>query len=497
MKIGFRENENELLECFLNELVFCEKNNLKVQNNGSPDMAGIINAIEVIVRPECNQKCEYCYIARHGQDLYPFDERVDRDTLLNNFRTLLDYVYHKKQTYIQRWEFFAGDLFYDNLFFDLMDIFYEYLLELNEKYPKLLKQRPILILTPCNFSFVDDEEKVERLHEYMYRFLASNADIGFSVSTDGKYAVDTREGKTVTNPDERFDKIFHFMQKHPNIGTHPMLAASNIHVAIQNHQWWREMYKKYFPSHKYYSQFYPSYLEVRNDEWTDEQIEQYRQFLLYVIQERYEECHGDIDELTYHLFCGDGKNNTMPSLVCNDILRLPKVEQGPKAEGVSCSIQNLLHITLNNFSIVPCHRLTYKFMRAGRFVPNEKNDEIIGVESYNIVPFMDIQCLDATTQPKCADCLYSKICIKGCFGAQYEKSGEMFMPAEGVCKLLRAKYNFLIHIFNKIGVLSSALRQGFLDEETAGLYREILKTEEAEELSYKRYDFKFKDGSVK
>lgn len=30
MKIGFRENENELLECFLNELVFCEKNNLKV-----------------------------------------------------------------------------------------------------------------------------------------------------------------------------------------------------------------------------------------------------------------------------------------------------------------------------------------------------------------------------------------------------------------------------------------------------------------------------------
>lgn len=494
MQLSYRDNENELLTCFLDELVFCKNNNLKIQNDGNPDMAGILNAIEVIVRPECNQQCEYCYIARHGQDLYPMSERVDKTQLLKNFDMLLDYVYHTRQTYIRRWELFAGDLFYDNLYFDMMDIFRKYAIELNEKYPKMLKEKPMLILVPCNFSFIDDDVKTEKLHEYIEEFLKMNIDLGFSVSTDGKYAIDTREGKTVENPDERFEKIFQFLRRHPNIGTHPMISASNVHVAIQNHQWFREMYKKYFPSCQYYHSFYPSYLEVRNDEWNDEQLEAYRQFLLYITQERYQECHNNIDELAYHLFCGDGKNNTMPSLVCNDILNLPRISSNPEdKEKVSCSIQNLLHITLNNFSIVPCHRLTYQFLKAGNLVLNEDKTKIIGLESYNTVPFIDIHCMNAMTQPKCSTCLYNPICMKGCFGAQYEASGELFMPAEGVCKLLRTKYNFLIHLFNKIGVLSSALKQGLLNEETADLYRAILKTPEAEGLSHRIYNFKFEE----
>ena len=48
--------------------------------------------------------------------------------------------------------------------------------------------------------------------------------------------------------------------------------------------------------------------------------------------------------------------------------------------------------------------------------------------------------------PKCELCLYSVACHKGCFGAQYETSGELFQPAISVCNLQKQRFNFLIKI---------------------------------------------------
>lgn len=41
-------------------------------------MPPVIESIELIIRPECNQKCQYCYITNHGDELYPKEERLDK-----------------------------------------------------------------------------------------------------------------------------------------------------------------------------------------------------------------------------------------------------------------------------------------------------------------------------------------------------------------------------------------------------------------------------------
>ena len=212
MRNTFRENENELLEVFLNESLFHPSNKLYSRLNGSnPNYSSMWSGIELIVRPECNQKCEYCYISRYGDDLYPRDERVSNETILHNLDMFLTYIYQEKNMFITRWELFAGDMFYDGLYFDILDIFYKHFSVLKERFAPLLNKNEISIITPCNFSFIENDETVNRLNEYILKFRHEfHAEIGFSVSTDGKYAVDTREMKALN--DEYFDKIFNFME---------------------------------------------------------------------------------------------------------------------------------------------------------------------------------------------------------------------------------------------------------------------------------------------
>ena len=48
-------------------------------------------SIEIIVRPDCNQKCKYCYLVQHGKESYPLHTRVDRETTLRNIKLFMDY----------------------------------------------------------------------------------------------------------------------------------------------------------------------------------------------------------------------------------------------------------------------------------------------------------------------------------------------------------------------------------------------------------------------
>jgi len=65
-----REKENNLL---LNNYL-----NKKFFHNKNFDM----HKIELIIRPDCNQKCSYCYLIQHGKEIYP--NRIGNKELLNN-----------------------------------------------------------------------------------------------------------------------------------------------------------------------------------------------------------------------------------------------------------------------------------------------------------------------------------------------------------------------------------------------------------------------------
>ena len=120
MRATFQEEEKELFETYLDTYVFPTQSTL-------PNKIIIGSPIELIIKPQCNQKCEYCYIYKHGDDLYPVEERISDDEILNHLDSFLDYVFNKRQVFIKDWELFAGDIYGNGLIYKILDIFYKYL----------------------------------------------------------------------------------------------------------------------------------------------------------------------------------------------------------------------------------------------------------------------------------------------------------------------------------------------------------------------------------
>ena len=132
------------------------------------------------------------------------------------------------------------------------------------------------ITIPTNGSFIVDEIKVNKTKEYLEKMKSINTEIHFSFSTDGPYATQYREHKNLN--DEYFNKLFAFAKENHD-GFHPMISSKNVNNAIKTFDWFKEKLKEYDSWQKI-----PFMLEVRNDDWTDESIENYKQFLKHIFE---------------------------------------------------------------------------------------------------------------------------------------------------------------------------------------------------------------------
>ena len=397
MTLDYYNDEKELLSEFINSY-FYEGSDLRDIDLDKDKVPFTTKGIELIIRPQCNQTCEYCYIYQHGKDLYPYNERANNETLIKNLRAVLKHVYIDRKAFINHWEIFAGDLFGDGLWFDLMDVFFEFLEPLHKQYTQLFKMSQFCILMPCNCAFVEDDEKYARFQEYIDHFKALDVDFHISWSTDGKYMVDTREKRAVD--DEYFERGFKLAEKYA-FGIHPMIAAENIENAVENYDWFVEEYAKYD-----LMRFEPPFLEVRNDNWTDEKIAHYQIFLKHVIDSRFARCNNNVDEFTYHLFIGDGANGTLPAPFDQDFININVASFEDGGNKISCALPNLLHINLNNMTLPLCHRLTYWPTCGGKYVQDEQGD-IIDLVPNNVSGYIGTKVTNAVLLPKCSNCYFT------------------------------------------------------------------------------------------
>lgn len=402
-------------------------------------------AIELIVRPECNQKCEYCYITKYGDQLYPKETRVSREQTLKNIEMFLEYLYEKKY-FINRWELFAGDLFFDNLYFDILDLFKKYFNKIKENFSYLLEDKIVEIVTPTNFSFILSDkknEKINKLENYIENFRQMNIILGFSWSTDGKYAVDIREKKEI--PEEYWDKVFALVKKY-NFGIHPMISFESINNSIKNYDWFLDKLS-YFNDNQYWS---PTFLEVRNSGWTDEQIQEYLKLLNHVIDFRWNKLNKNLKNFTKHIF-----GSSIPELgqiFSNDFIGLKSIREKSDSHP-TCGMKFALNLNVSDLAFYPCHRLTYPQFEGIKFKLNENKDKIIDVEAgKNLSLFNYILDRNIHYEPLCTKCEINYICPHGCLGAQYEYSGELFLPIPEVCRMLKAKMAFLIKRYHELGV---------------------------------------------
>lgn len=446
----FQHDENELLKTFLDAPFIRAKNTRFFESPA-------ISMLELIVTPECNQKCEYCYITKYGSELYPHHLRADKPTTLNNIKMIMDYLVYEKHYIFKAYELFAGDMFSTDLFFDTMETLYPYFEYVFERAPELFEIGPEerIIIVPCNMRFVDNDEAAAKAKEWVYKFREINMKLVFSWSHDGKYSADLRERTELT--DEYYEKVFTFL-KDTDGGIHPMLSYEGIGNAKANLDWWLEMFKKYFPERVAAGDYMPIHLEVRNDGWTDETITEYLEYLRYRLEKIFDMHDNDIDAIARYLFHADGQG--LP-----DFDQFDCVADEPFSEcAMSCSMQKSMVIRVSDLSIVPCHRLSYHQFLGGWFIPNEEKTKIVDVKANNVGQLIDIKSHHVTLAPECCICWNNKNCLHGCLGAQYEWSGELYLPIPSVCKLQKAKTSFILKMFVETGILQSAINQNILKE---------------------------------
>ena len=439
-KIELEQEDTLLLKNYLEKKIY------NLNSNKTP-----LARFEFIIRPDCNQTCEYCYLYKYGKNIYPLKSRSDKNTILNNINLLLEYYLKELQLKIYYYDLFAGDLFYDDIFFDIMDIFFKYYLDIKKNQPEYTNFQRVKIVIPTNLSFLENEEKTKRFEDYKNKLATVNCDIIISYSTDGFYAQDTREKKHLTQ--EWFDKTLAFCGKH-EFGVHPMIAPENVDKAIINYDWWLENLNKYFSID---FEWHPMLLPVRNDGWTQEKINLYLEYLNHMIEYRLEIFDRNLLNFTKHITQGQKEKGLLNSPNM-DPLRLDFKDKGQTS--INCSLGESFAINCMNLEVVPCHRLAYPHLCGGKF--KVENNKIIGIEAYeNVSSYIALTNENRFYRPNCATCEIRGFCMQGCLGAQYEFSGEAHMPIPSVCNLFKQNIAFLLDKYAELGVLDIMLNPEF------------------------------------
>lgn len=421
----YQKEKDALLNFMLHERFFkyWEKNG--ISNHHLADL-------EIFITPECNQKCEYCYLQKRHEELYP-SELLDRNNLIKKLRILLDFFY-KKNYHVTEVELFTGEIWHTDFGVEILKIVLEYL-------KKGLDFKSIII--PSNGYFVKENKTLDAIQNLIYEYAKIDRGLLFSLSVDGAVIEDeSRPLNSGEKKDEAFyERLFSFAVKN-NFYFHPMISAQNVKYWIENHKWYYEKLTEYGSTENL--DFMT--LEVRNDDWTDEDIEKYAEYLRYDIEFVYKKGFNENLKL-FSLYACD---EFVPNFSHNSYMPFRIFENRLKAG--NCSLPHTLTIRLGDLMITPCHRLSIPEYHYGQFII--ENDEIIGIKANNT--YMANRILftnNDIASPKCDVCAVRDICIKGCFGSQYEHNGDPFLPIECNCKLQKTKIKTTFKCFEELGVI--------------------------------------------
>ena len=313
---------------------------------------------------------------------------------MNNLKVLYDWI-EGKHFFIPKIEFYSGEIWHLDYGLEVLEITYQ----------SLKSQRWTEFITiPSNCSFVRDENQLNKIQRYINKFARIGVRIAFSISVDG--AVIENDIRPLNNctikSDDFYDRLMLFAV-HNNYCFHPMVAAKSVHKWIENHKWWESKCEEYGLNPEAIMM-----LEVRNNDWDEESIQHYIEFLDYLI-ERYKHKYCKDDNKLffehYFLFHPESKlNGYIPyALSLTDTF-------------AGCSVSNHLTVRLGDMAICPCHRTAYNKYLYGWF--QIENNEIVDIIGNN--PQMASRILLANNNIASLDCDVCPInerCLKGCFGS--------------------------------------------------------------------------------
>lgn len=367
--------------------------------------------IELVISPQCNLGCKYCYINAHRNDIFN-PCLYNEEATIKNLQLILNWM--DKWDYGGYVEIFSGELLAQKIGYEVLNIIYNHY----KDKPKEKRLKGIVI--PTNFTFVIDEKCYNQVLDFYKKFQDLEIEFRLSVSCDGMemdkanrpFAHHLDIPFDVEYNDTYYDKVFE-LSKIMNTGFHPMIYSNNISKWIDNFNWFQKKFEEYnIPWNNLYL------LTVRNQEWNKQDILDLRDFITYIFNWSYNNFDDDEDFLQW--MKEDGFN----------ILGAPFRYGGDRNHGMTCSIQKSLSIRVSDMAILPCHRLGYKDFIEGYLV---EKDGDLDVEFRNPELHIAIQGLVKNQLPRCSECLIRNFCIGPCLGANYEFSKNLFCTPPTVC----------------------------------------------------------------
>jgi hypothetical protein len=405
---------------------------LKATTDHRKNMYGI----ELYVTPACNQKCEYCYLVQHGDKLYPKEIR-DSELILKNLDIFLNFL-AANNYFPKTFDIFSGEIWSSNLGARVLQKLLDFV--------KLSEGKTEQITIPSNFSFLFNEKGRKTMETFIEAFSYYDCHILLSCSYDGPLLEEENRpyvhgDASIKTTEEYAKTILDWCEKY-HYGFHPMVNAYAIEKWPDQFKWWVDKMIEY--NLPFYN--FTMFLEVRNDEWTNEKIKSYLKYLDFAMDYTLEKVHNNnLEEYIKNVCC------VFKEVKPADVFELRNYNgQGfaPGSSNKGCSVDRAFTVRLGDLAWVPCHRTSYEKLLYGKFIV--ENEKIVGMQALNIPLFVAINTLSFKGHMKCDICSLAPICPRGCFGAQMESHKEIFHPCESVCELFYAKYLFIYEKLKKI-----------------------------------------------
>lgn len=430
-KVQFQKEQDQLLKTILNYRFFNPWKNLTkyADTNKSLRQDSIL---ELYVTSTCNQTCEYCYLQKHPE-LYP-KECNNPDTILHNLNIFLKYCLAENYCFPEL-SIFSGDIWTSEFGWSVLETIYQYV----EKGLQIGR-----IMMPSNCSFVNNDLSLQKMQKIINKFNNIGCRFIISVSVDGK--IIDESGRPRNDPanqytDEFYAKLGAFAANNHFL-FHPMISAQNVKYWKENYRWWEQYLNEYgFTNDDIMT------LEVRDGNWTNENIKDYCDFLVFSLDRELNiKCNGDPKEFCKFLTGQPTYELTLPGYA-PWLLHQPISYPG-------CSIADHLTVRLGDLAICPCHRTAYKQYLYGYFVV--ENDLIVDIKAVNPVIATHILMSNILySTPLCDVCPIKSSCLKGCYGAQLEYGKDLLIPLSNVCKFFKNKEFTILKYYREHGIIDA------------------------------------------
>lgn len=416
-------------------------------------------SLELFLSPKCNTRCNYCYLNNFGDQLYPPSVNKGPD-VVKNTGLLLDW-FRKNRLFPRNIEIFSGEL-------TSLPYFEEVLSQILH-FAKFCREHldEFAVVLPTNSTWLLNSTLTDTLTGWYNRFKEVGVEFAFSHSVDGKIL--DSQTRPIRNPnlvytDEFYEKLFEFSKIYRS-GFHPMIGAKGIELWKENFDWWMDNITVKLTGSYFRSLNRIYLLEVRNPDWTLEELYHLDSLIKHIILRVYEWCGHDRN-VFFNEFLKQRAFNIFSQLVSS------------VGRGIGCSEQQTLAVRMGDLAIVSCHRSSYTGYEGGRF--KVEGDAISEIEAINPEFYMLYKTFDSMAAPRCSNCLISHLCDKYCLGANFEMNKDWFVPVPSVCRMQFVKVAAMVEGLDMIGLADYLVKflnstTSFKDKSKANQVFQLLK----------------------